>query len=107
MNKVTAPQVSVDGPEEERGASGGDPWANIQPYYVAYCKAHGAKSPDEMRARDRERFPGGPMAGYLIWNQQQWREWTREKGWDRDAPLGAVERAEFGDWLAAKYGAAA
>ena len=40
-----------------------------QPRYLAYCAAHGM-TPDEMMAHDRIRFPGGKMAGFLIWSRR-------------------------------------
>jgi hypothetical protein len=35
--------------------------------YLAYCAAHGVSDPEEMLRLDGERYPGGPMAGFLTW----------------------------------------
>lgn len=37
--------------------------------YVAYCAAHG-RTPDAQGARDRNRWPGGCMTGYIMWIQR-------------------------------------
>ena len=34
--------------------------------YRAYARAHGM-SPDEMLAHDMQRWPGGCMAGFIVW----------------------------------------
>lgn len=47
----------------------------VQPRYAAYCAAHGM-NPDEMLAYDRGRFPGGVMAGYMIWFAERAIEFT-------------------------------
>ncbi|WP_156612446.1 hypothetical protein [Paramagnetospirillum marisnigri] len=40
-----------------------------QPRYLAYCAEHGM-TPEEMMAHDLIRFPGGKMAGFLIWSRK-------------------------------------
>jgi hypothetical protein len=39
------------------------------PQYVQYAKVHG-RTPDDMLAHDRERWPGGVMTGYILWVSQ-------------------------------------
>jgi len=51
------------------------PWNDLNPRYVAYCLAHGASSPDEMRERDRLAWPGGRMCGFILWMNAQWIDW--------------------------------
>lgn len=51
----------------------------MNPRYLAYAAAHG-QSPEGMLALDAERFPGGRMAGYLIWVSQRASEYRRARG---------------------------
>lgn len=46
----------------------------MNPRYVAYARAHG-RTPEAMRTHDRTRWPGGIMAGYIVWIGEQWRRW--------------------------------
>lgn len=43
------------------------PSVTLNPRYVNYARANG-RTPDEMRAADRERWPGGKMTGFILWN---------------------------------------
>lgn len=36
------------------------------PRYIAYAEAHG-RSPEEQLAADRVAYPGGCMAGFILW----------------------------------------
>ena len=77
-------------------------WPETNPYYQAYCIAHGASSRTEMLERDRARFPGGCLAGFMGWISLQWAEWrteTRHVG-----NLSADDRTAFGSWLADRSG---
>ena len=44
------------------------------PRYVAYARAHG-HTPEGMLAHDTEAWPGGKMAGFILWISQQWHAW--------------------------------
>lgn len=48
------------------------------PRYVLYAAAHG-QTPEAMLAADRVRYPGGRMAGYMIWHSQQLRAFRAER----------------------------
>lgn len=37
------------------------------PRYIAYGKANGVDTPEEMLKVDRERWPGGAMVGFMLW----------------------------------------
>lgn len=39
---------------------------NLNPRYVAYAKAHGCNA-HEMFERDRAKWPGRAMTGFLLW----------------------------------------
>ena len=38
----------------------------MNPRYLAYCKTHGL-TPEEMKEKDANRFPGGSMTGFILW----------------------------------------
>lgn len=76
-------------------------WQNTQRRYVAYCVAHGAASPDEMLTRDRTRWPGGLMCGFILWIKAQWEAWKSETKW-RGPVLSEEDHANFDIWLAEK-----
>lgn len=57
-----------------------------QSRYVAYASAHGNIPPEQLK-HDSVNWPGGKMAGYLIWITQMWRTWADEAG----------EVAQYGD----------
>jgi hypothetical protein len=44
----------------------------FQPRYVAYATANG-RTPDAMLAHDTKRFPGGKMAGFIVWMNEKWQ----------------------------------
>jgi len=70
----------------------------MNPRYLAYCRAHG-EDPAAMLAKDDERFPGGVMAGFILWVGEQWRAWSAESG--RTRPFSAADHAAFDGWLRA------
>lgn len=70
------------------------------PRYVAYARAHG-NTPVYQSALDRERFPGGRMAGYLVWLGKQYRAYTAA-GLHAGSVWTDRDHAEFDDWLLAQ-----
>lgn len=75
----------------------------INPRYIAYAAAHN-RTHSEMLAYDSQRYPGGKMAGFIIWMSQRWSEWDKSKGhdpyWHARTEL---EQDEFTAWLASQY----
>ncbi|HMI93819.1 MAG TPA: hypothetical protein VK509_20740 [Polyangiales bacterium] len=71
--------------------------------YLAYATAHGEPDPDAMLASDRERYPGGHMAGFSAWMSGRWQAWDASRpaafAGDRDHRSPA-EHAAFDAWLA-------
>lgn len=64
--------------------------------YVAYARAHG-RTPDEQVDADRREWPGGVMAGFMLWISARWSEWRRLTG--RSFPASADDHREFDTWL--------
>ena len=66
-----------------------------QPRYVAYCRAHG-RTPSEMRAADEIAWPGGRMAGFILWISERRRAWFASCGYRHDA---IVDERAFDGYL--------
>lgn len=86
------------------------------PRYLAYARAEGEPDPDAMLARDRERYPGGSMCGFMLWIQARWREWAATltlpraaTRWGTDEPdhrralLCGYTHDDFDRWLNETY----
>ena len=74
----------------------GSPW---NPRYLAYAAAHGARSPEEMSARDDRRWPGGRNAGFIVWINARWADFRQLIGVGRYEPLDQIEVRWFDLWL--------
>lgn len=70
------------------------------PYYLAYARVHGM-APDQMREHDAARWPGGCMAGFVLWNSKRWREWLNVRGITGDSLIDTEMQADYGAWLEA------
>lgn len=75
--------------------------SDVNPRYLAYCRAQGCAAPEAMLALDEERYPGGRMAGFMLWIGERWRAWKQAVGLGRDAILGEAEHAAFDRWIGA------
>mgnify|MGYP001595777524 CR=1 FL=1 len=73
------------------------------PRYGAYAAAHGL-APDEMLREDAAKFPGGRMAGYLVWMNARWQEWRALHGIKPNAFLSTLEHDDFDAWIAWRRG---
>lgn len=85
----------------------GHPTSGYQARYRAYAQAHG-RSPEELLAHDTTQYPGGKMAGYITWINQQWAEWDRLHarncgGHAREWIRSDAEHIEFDTWLLSRY----
>lgn len=58
------------------------------PYFKAYAKAHD-RSPEDQLTHDKDAWPGGCMAGFILWVNKAWHDWSEETG---------EERYEGGSW---------
>ena len=66
--------------------------------FAAYALAHG-RDPEAQLAHDRGRFPGGRMAGYIVWIGGRLRAWRSATGRAPDAPMDGADHAAFDRWL--------
>lgn len=67
------------------------PW---NPRFIAYAAAHG-RTPASMLRHDRAAYPGGCMAGFMAWIQDQWRAWRVKNSRTRDSFLTEEDHASF------------
>ena len=75
--------------------------AHFNPRYVCYAQVH-ERDPEQMLAFDAERFPGGKMAGFLIWMGHRWSEYRHLRGLSATAPLSDADHDDFMSWLERK-----
>ncbi len=64
------------------------------PRYVAYAASNGL-TPEAQMEHDTEEFPGGKMAGFILWMSRKWQEWRKANGrkwWD---PTSDEDQAAF------------
>ena len=48
----------------------------MNPRYLAYCKAHG-NTPDAQMELDVKAWPGGCMTGFILWMGARWAEFHK------------------------------
>ena len=75
------------------------------PRYAAYAASH-KLTPEAMLEHDRGRFPGGHMAGFMIWIREHWRAFDQERGYDHRTHSDMRPDADhdaFSTWLLARY----
>jgi len=71
--------------------------------YLEYARAH-ERTPERMLEWDRERFPGGKMAGFILWMSGRWQDWAKSVGRKYDGggmrePLTQADQDAFDTWL--------
>jgi len=49
---------------------------NWNPRFVEYARVHG-RTAEAQLAFDDERYPGGRMCGFILWNGDRLREWKK------------------------------
>lgn len=68
--------------------------------FVCYAKSQG-NDPEDQLAKDSIDYPGGSMAGYILWMNDRWHEFSKIKGCERRA-ASVYYSKEFDAWLAEK-----
>ncbi|WP_342234567.1 hypothetical protein [Inquilinus sp. OTU3971] len=72
---------------------------SMNPRYANYARAHG-RDPEVQFEQDRKDLPGGPLIGFVQWNQDRIREFSVEHP---GAVVfgGLVNHALYDNWLTA------
>ena len=73
------------------------------PRYVAYAREHGLE-PEVMIQRDEDTYPGGRMAGFIVWIGEKWDAYASEVGKTHERqrglfPLLVEDHEAFNKWL--------
>lgn len=66
--------------------------------YVAYAR-HNGREPDEQLVHDEAAWPGGRMAGFILWISKRWRQWDTKHRQGVNHVRSPVEHAAFSQWL--------
>jgi hypothetical protein len=66
------------------------------PRFLAYAASQ-CRTPEDQLEHDRKAYPGGNMAGFIVWNSQKWREWEAVAG--RLRPYTVEDHAAYDAWL--------
>jgi hypothetical protein len=74
-------------------------WDSVQPRYAAYCRAHGAASPAEMKDRDALSYPCARNMNFVRWINGRWRDWRLARGRAPESLLLDTDHADFDAWL--------
>lgn len=101
--------VEPEGGFPPEGSCTKDSWAipkeeskKWNPRYLVYC---GDEDPDTVLERDRERYPGGCMAGFILWLHRKWAEWKTMKGYPlTECYAYSPYQEEFDEWLSENRG---
>jgi hypothetical protein len=80
------------------------------PRYRAYARAMGTPDPDERLRLDEIAWPGGRMAGYILFIGDQWAAWRVARGYPLTAAefsrkfiLTTEDHADFDAFLAVRF----
>lgn len=68
------------------------------PRYIAYASAQGL-SPKAAMIRDADLWPGGKMAGYILWIHHQWATWDAKMKHKSNHIRSVEEHRAFDAWL--------
>lgn len=68
------------------------------PRYVEYARLHG-RTPEAMLEHDRREWPGGHMAGFILFTRARWSEHNKITGRNRDVRASEEHHRAFDAWL--------
>ena len=67
-----------------------------QPRYIAYAKSNG-NTPEEQEAKDRERWPGGLMTGFIVFIGEMVARYKKAAGINGNEPI--LDQDEFTSFI--------
>lgn len=70
------------------------------PRFLAYAQSRGM-TPEAVLSADRIAFPGGRMAGFIVWNMRRITEYLAETRLPRASLVTNPE--QYDGWLARRY----
>lgn len=73
------------------------------PRYLAYADAN-HNLPQEQILIDRQKYPGGYMAGFIIWNRLHWSLFFQSLGLNKNpAVITEDVHKQYNEWLLKYY----
>lgn len=75
-----------------------------QPRFLAYCRDQ-RRSPAEQLAHDRAEYPGGCMAGFIVWGNAQVAAFRAGHPQAFTASGGLADHHAYDRWLSERFAA--
>jgi hypothetical protein len=71
--------------------------------YLAYCRAN-HNVPEAQWLIDKEKYPGGKMTGYILWNRLHWALFFQSLGLEKQPQVISQDmHKQYDEWLLKYY----